>query len=173
MTPARLKVVDFSKPSRRSINEIVATGPGAPAAASVEDLSGTQVFVRKTSSYYGSLQELSRELQAEGKPPVDIHEASESLEDDDLLEMVNAGLMRSIASPAMATNLVIEGESHRPRLESRVSKDGKERARCHRRPRHTANHPRRPWRLEGVLGGRCFHTWCLQKLNWLTGRASA
>jgi membrane-bound lytic murein transglycosylase MltF len=96
VTPARLKLVDFSNPSRRNINEIVVTGPGAPAVASVEDLSGKEVFVRKTSSYYESLQELSRKLQAQGKPPVDIHEASESLEDDDLLEMVNAGLIPAI-----------------------------------------------------------------------------
>lgn len=96
VTPARLKLVDFSNPSRRNINEIVVTGPGAPAVASVEDLSGKQVFVRKTSSYYESLQEVSRKLQAEGKPPVAIREASESLEDDDLLEMVNAGLIPAI-----------------------------------------------------------------------------
>jgi membrane-bound lytic murein transglycosylase MltF len=96
VTPERLKLVDFTKPSRRNINEIVVTGPGAPAVASVEDLSGKEVFVRKTSSYYESLQELSRKLQAQGKPPVDIQAASESLEDDDLLEMVNAGLIPAI-----------------------------------------------------------------------------
>ena len=96
VTPERLKLVDFTEPSRRNINEIVVTGPGSPAIASVEDLSGKDVFVRKTSSYYVSLQDLSRKLQAQGKPPVNIHEASESLEDDDLLEMVNAGLIPAI-----------------------------------------------------------------------------
>lgn len=96
VTPARLKVVDFSNPTRRDIEEIVVTGPGAPKLASLEDLSGKEVFARKTSSYYESLQELSRKLQAQGKPAIDIHEASESLEDDDLLEMVNAGLIPAI-----------------------------------------------------------------------------
>ena len=96
VTPARLKLVDFSNPFRRNINEIVVTGPGAPAVASVEDLSGKEVFVRKTSSYYESLQELSRKLRAQGRPPVAILEASENLEDDDLLEMVNAGLIPAI-----------------------------------------------------------------------------
>lgn len=96
VTPARLKLVDFTKPSQRNVNEIVVTGPGAPAVASVEDLSGKEVFVRKTSSYYESLQELNRTLERQGKPPVNIHEASESLEDDDLLEMVNAGLIPAI-----------------------------------------------------------------------------
>ena len=72
------------------------TGPGEPAIASADDLSGRDVFVRKTSSYYSSLQALNGTLQAKGKPPVVIREASESLEDDDLLEMVNAGFIPAI-----------------------------------------------------------------------------
>jgi membrane-bound lytic murein transglycosylase MltF len=64
--------------------------------ASVEDLSAREVFVRKTSSYYSSLQALNETLKAKGKPAVEIREASESLEDDDLLEMVNAGLIPAI-----------------------------------------------------------------------------
>jgi membrane-bound lytic murein transglycosylase MltF len=96
VTPERQKVVDFTNPTRRNIDEIVVTGPGAPKVASLDDLSGKEVFARKSSSYYESLQELSRKLQAQGKPPIDLHEASESLEDDDLLEMVNAGLIPAI-----------------------------------------------------------------------------
>ena len=46
VTPERLKLVDFTEPSRRNINEIVVTGPGAPAIASVDDLSGKDIFVR-------------------------------------------------------------------------------------------------------------------------------
>jgi membrane-bound lytic murein transglycosylase MltF len=49
--------------------------------------------VRKTSSYFESLMALNRTLEAQGKPPVDVQPAAESLEDDDLLEMVNAGLI--------------------------------------------------------------------------------
>ena len=93
VTPARQKLVDFTDPTRKNVNEIVVTGPGAPAIGSVGDLSGQEVFVRKTSSYYESLMELNARLKAEGKPPVDVQAASESLEDDDLLEMVNAGLI--------------------------------------------------------------------------------
>ena len=68
-------------------------GPGSPAIATLDDLSGQEVFVRKTSSYHASLQALNATLQAKGKPPVTVHEAPESLEDDDLMEMVNAGLI--------------------------------------------------------------------------------
>ena len=94
ITPERQRLVDFTNPTRRNVTEVVVTGPGAPTIASVEDLSGQEVFVRRSSSYYDSLTALNQKLEAGGKPPVNIQPASESLQDDDLLEMVNAGLIR-------------------------------------------------------------------------------
>jgi membrane-bound lytic murein transglycosylase MltF len=96
VTPARQKLVDFTNPTRKNVNEVVVTGPGAPPIGSLYDLSGKEVFVRRSSSYYESLTELNTKLKAEGKTPVDIQLASESLEDDDLLEMINAGLIPAI-----------------------------------------------------------------------------
>jgi len=96
VTPARQQLVDFTDPTRRDVSEVLVTGPGAPTIASLDDLSGHEVYVRKTSSYYESLVALNERLKAAGKPPVDIQAASESLEDDDLLEMVNAGLLPAI-----------------------------------------------------------------------------
>ena len=93
VTPERQKVVDFTEPTRRNVSEVIVTGPGAVPVATAADLSGREVFVRKTSSYFESLQALNRTLEGQGKPPVAIQLASESLEDDDLLEMVNAGLI--------------------------------------------------------------------------------
>jgi membrane-bound lytic murein transglycosylase MltF len=96
VSPEREKLVDFANPFRTGVNEIVVTGPGAPPIASVEDLAGQQVFVRKSSTYDASLRALNEQLKAAGKPPVEIQEAPEVLEDDDLLEMVNAGLIKII-----------------------------------------------------------------------------
>ena len=93
VTPERQQLVDFTKPTREGVNEIVVTGPGAPAITSVDDLSGQEVFVDETSSYYQSLLALNERLEAAGRPPVTIRAAPESLESDDLLEMVNAGLI--------------------------------------------------------------------------------
>ena len=50
------------------------------------------MFVRKASAYYDSLTKLNEQLKARGKPEVVIDEAPDVLEDDDILEMVNAGL---------------------------------------------------------------------------------
>jgi len=93
VTPARQQLVDFTEPTRSNVDEVVVTAPHEAPVASLDDLSGREVYVRKTSSYYESLLELNKRLQAAGKKPVTIDAASESLEDDDILEMVNAGLL--------------------------------------------------------------------------------
>ncbi len=93
ITPERKKVAAFSTPTRTNVSEVVVTAPQAPAVRSLDDLSGRDVFVRKSSSYYESLQALNAALKSRGKPPVNIVEAPDALEDDDILEMVSAGLV--------------------------------------------------------------------------------
>ena len=85
--------MDFTNPTRTNVSEVVVTGPGAPAIASADDLSGQDVFARKDSKYYASLVALNGSLKAQGKPPAAIREIPGNLEDDDVLEMVNAGLI--------------------------------------------------------------------------------
>ncbi len=94
ITGARLGLVDFTTtPSFTDVQELVVTGPAGPDLARREDLSGRIVWVRASSSYYESLVQLNEELRAAGKPEVIIKAADENLEDDDILEMVNAGLL--------------------------------------------------------------------------------
>ena len=93
VTPERAKVVDFVQPWIAGVDEIVVTSPKGPAIASVDDLSGKDVFVRESSSYYDSLVTLNARLTSEGKPPVTLTPAPEELEDEDLLEMASAGLV--------------------------------------------------------------------------------
>ena len=92
VTPEREKLVAFSDPTRTNVSEVVVTGPGAPPITTVDDLAGQEVFVRKNSIYDESLARLNADLKARGKPPVVITVAPDVLEDDDVLEMVNAGL---------------------------------------------------------------------------------
>ena len=96
ITPEREKLVDFSDPTRTNVSEIVVTSPGEKPLSSVEDLSGRRLFVRKSASYYQSLLALNEKLEASGKAPVVIEAAPENLEDDDLLEMANAGLLSTV-----------------------------------------------------------------------------
>jgi len=93
VTPERQKTVDFSDPLYSGIKEIVVTGPGGPGISTLDDLAGKEVFVRKTSSYYEHLQGLNKRFASERKPAVKIRVADEDLEAEDILEMVNAGLI--------------------------------------------------------------------------------
>ena len=93
VTPERAKLVDFTEPWIAGVSEIVVTSPQGPAIATVDDLSGKEVFVRQSSSYYQSLVELNARLTAKGLAPVTFTPAPEELEDEDLLEMANAGLV--------------------------------------------------------------------------------
>ena len=93
VTPERQKVVDFVDPWIAGVDEIVVTRPGGPDISTVDDLSGKEVFVRESSSYYQSLVKLNARLTSEGKAPVTLTPAPEELEDEDLMEMANAGLI--------------------------------------------------------------------------------
>jgi len=96
ITTERLKSVAFSNPLVKGVDEIVVTGPKSPELKTVDDLSGETVHVRKSSSYYESLNRLNSTFKKEGKKPVKIIVMSEYLEDEDLLEMVAAGLLPMI-----------------------------------------------------------------------------
>jgi membrane-bound lytic murein transglycosylase MltF len=93
ITPERMKSADFAKPVLENVRELVVTTPDQPDLSTPEDLSGREVHVRRSSSYYDSLVALNAKLHAAGKPPVKIVPAPEPLEDEDLIEMVNAGLI--------------------------------------------------------------------------------
>ena len=93
ITPDRRERVDFSAPLLEGVRERVVTAPDQPAVTTVDDLSGREIYVRRSSSYHASLTRLNASLRASGKSPVKIVAAPEALEDEDLLEMVNAGLM--------------------------------------------------------------------------------
>ncbi len=95
VTPERQRLVDFTDATREDVSEVLVGAPGTALPARLENLSGREVFVRATSSYHASLLALNQKLAAQGRPPVQIRAAPEELEDDDILEMVNAGLVET------------------------------------------------------------------------------
>ena len=94
ITPERLKTVDFADPWLKGVDEIVVTGPHSPPIATRDDLAGKEVLVRKSSSYYENLVKLNATFKQQGKAAVKLTPAPEILEDEDLLEMLNAGLVK-------------------------------------------------------------------------------
>jgi membrane-bound lytic murein transglycosylase MltF len=93
ITPQRLKHVDFSIPWLSGVKELLVSGPAAPPVTGVDDLAGQEIHVRKSSSYYESLALLNESFKKAGKSQMDLVPAEEAFEDEDLLEMVNAGLI--------------------------------------------------------------------------------
>lgn len=94
ITDERRAQVDFSHPLASGVRELIVTSAGAPPLASLDDLAGREVLVNPTSSYYSSLKTLSAALQARGKRPIVIRDAPGVFETDDILEMVNADLVK-------------------------------------------------------------------------------
>jgi len=93
VTPERLEQVDFGEPFFHGVKEVAVTGPKSPALASINDLSGKEVIIRKSSSYCEHLELLNERFRREGKALIRLRAAPEDLQDDDLLEMLNAGLI--------------------------------------------------------------------------------
>jgi len=97
VTEERLKTVDFASPADQpGVKELVVTGPKSPAIASVDELAGKTVHVRKASSYYESLEALNGRFKKEGKPAVKLVLVPDALEDEDMMEMLNTGLLEVI-----------------------------------------------------------------------------
>src|SRR3954471_9236474 len=93
VTPERRALGDFSEPYLKDVKEVVVTGPASPDLATVDDLAGKEVWARRSSSYWASLEALDRRLAAAKREPLRLVGADEHLEDEDLLDMLNAGLI--------------------------------------------------------------------------------
>jgi len=93
ITDERQVLVDFAEPLLTNVKEVAVTMKDGPDLKNSFDLAGREVYVRKSSSYYGNILKLNEVLLATGKKPVIITLADEHLEDEDLLEMLNAGIV--------------------------------------------------------------------------------
>jgi membrane-bound lytic murein transglycosylase MltF len=93
ITPQRLEVVDFASPAARDVKELIVTGPGAPPLATLDDLAGKEIYVSRATSYYDSLVTLNQRFIARGLVPMRLRETPGNFETEDILEMLNAGLV--------------------------------------------------------------------------------
>ncbi|MCU0805496.1 MAG: transporter substrate-binding domain-containing protein, partial [Burkholderiales bacterium] len=97
VTDERRKIVDFVAPDwYPGVAEVVVAGPKSPPLASLDDLAGKTVHVRPSSSYHESLKALNERFKKEHKPAMRLEPVPDALEDEDMLEMVNAGLLELV-----------------------------------------------------------------------------
>ena len=97
VTEERLRQVDFvSDPDVPPVNEIVVTGLKSPGIETPGELAGRMVHVRRASSYFEDLETLNTRLVTTGSLPVLVALVPDALEDEDLLEMVDAGVLDAV-----------------------------------------------------------------------------
>src|SRR4029453_14209745 len=94
ITNDRRGQVNFSVPVAEGLAEVVVTGPASPRLESLNDLAGQEVHVRQSSSYHESLAALNERFSSEGNPLIGLRLLPDALEDEDMMEMLNAGLIR-------------------------------------------------------------------------------
>ena len=93
ITPEREKRVAFSTPIQSDVSQIVVGGPKLGPVASLQDLSGKEVYINPLTPTM-PLAEAQRFVQARpASRPSSLQAADKNLTDDDIVQMVNAGLV--------------------------------------------------------------------------------
>lgn len=93
ITSERQREVAFAEPYLTGVKEIVVSSNKAAPVTKVADLAGRRVFVTRSSSYADSLRDQSTRLVAAGAAPIEVVEVDATLQSEDLIELVNAGVI--------------------------------------------------------------------------------
>ncbi len=81
ITSERLQHIDFSDPIISDSQEWLVTSKSIPTINSYEELSGKEVWIRASSSYFASLQNINKQLSARGIAPIQVRFIEETLQD--------------------------------------------------------------------------------------------
>jgi membrane-bound lytic murein transglycosylase MltF len=90
-TTDRLALLDFTRPLLRDIEEVIVQNSAAEPLASIDDISGREIFIRRSSSYFEHLSSLAGEFKERQLEPPIIVVADEILEAEDIIEMISLG----------------------------------------------------------------------------------
>jgi membrane-bound lytic murein transglycosylase MltF len=97
VTPEREKLVDFTIPAASGLKLVVVTGKNVPPVSRVDELSGRTIYVNRITKAHDLLDEESVKLKQAGKPEIMIKDSDPNLTEEDLMEMVNAGVIPATA----------------------------------------------------------------------------
>jgi membrane-bound lytic murein transglycosylase MltF len=102
----RRRLVDFIvAPETPPLAEVVLTGPASPVIKTIDDLAGQTVHARPSSVYHEDLVALNVRFAKAGKPPVNIVAVPDALEDEDMMEMLNLGILQIILVDDFVANM--------------------------------------------------------------------
>jgi len=93
ITPEREQRFAFSTPIQTDVTQIVVNGPSFGFFSSLEELGGKEIYVNPLTTSYDNLQKVNASLRKAGEPLIQVRAADKNLTEDDLVQMVNAGLI--------------------------------------------------------------------------------
>ena len=103
ITAARKRRVAFTLPYIRNVSEAVIANADAPPVTNLNELSGKKIHVLRGSSFVDSLKRMNRRFGRSNRD-VEIVEMPPGASTEDLLEMVNAGILQyTVADDFMGT----------------------------------------------------------------------
>ncbi len=106
VTEDRAKLVSFSPPFRSDVKEVIVTGKGTSMVDSLDDLVGIEIYVRRSTSFWVTLERINKEREDRGAETLTIVPADELLRTEDLLEMVGAGIIQATAAESPVAELL-------------------------------------------------------------------
>ena len=112
VTPERKQEVAFTVPIETDVKQVIVSEPKFEIGSSFDDLGGKEVFANPLTVQYQALQQINDKLQKQGKPLIVIKPADKYLLDDDLVQMVNAGLIPATVTTASRAKLWSEVLHH-------------------------------------------------------------
>jgi membrane-bound lytic murein transglycosylase MltF len=98
ITPAREERYAFTIPIQSDIKDIVVTGGELGNVTSFDELVGKDIYANPLTERYAELQAMNAQRVKDRKPPLTIKAADKNLLEDDLIQMVNAGLIPATVS---------------------------------------------------------------------------
>lgn len=90
ITPEREGIVQFTQPYLSSVNEVVVHNNSIEDIATLDDLSGQDMFLLSGSSFTQHMDTFNQELESRGLAPVNVIEADPDLSAEDIMELINA-----------------------------------------------------------------------------------
>jgi membrane-bound lytic murein transglycosylase MltF len=93
ITPGRQKTYAFTTPIMTNVTQIIVTGPDQANAKGLDNLVGKDIYVSPLTSFYDNLRRINEDRARAGKAPLSVKPADKNLQEDDLVEMVNARLI--------------------------------------------------------------------------------
>jgi membrane-bound lytic murein transglycosylase MltF len=105
ITPERKKKVAFTVPAESDVKQVIVSGPKFGNVMTLEDLGGKEIYANPLTVPYQVLQQANAKLKSAEKALIAIKPADNSLGEDDLVQMVNAGLLPATVTTAARAKL--------------------------------------------------------------------